>query len=219
MKILVFGPTGGTGRALVEQALAGAHEVTAFARSPEKLEARHDRLSVVQGDALDPERVQAAMPGHEAVVSALGVTGGSPLNVCSEAAKNIVAAMRSAGVRRLVVESAYGAGPSRRRGPYARFLRVSLRGLMRDKDRMEEIVQGSGLDWVIVRPPILTNGPRTGRYRVGVDLMLGWFPRISRADVAEFMLDVADERRVRAADARRRVLTRDRRVWPVPRDL
>ncbi|MGH7545802.1 MAG: NAD(P)-dependent oxidoreductase [Gemmatimonadota bacterium] len=192
MKILVFGPTGGTGRAIVDQALAAGHDVTAFARDPSRMDIFRDKLNILWGDVLDDDAVADAVPGHDAVLSALGVTGGGPANVCSEGTHRILAAMEASGVRRFVCESAYGAGETRGRGPYARFLRVWIPRQMKDKDRMEEFVRLSSAEWVIVRPPILTNGPRTGEYRVDDGLRLGWVPRISRADVADFMLRVAE---------------------------
>lgn len=194
MKVLVFGPTGGTGSAIVNQALAAGHDVTAFARDPSRIDIFRDKLNILWGDVLDDEAVADAVPGHDAVLSALGVTGGSPANVCSEGTRNILAAMEASGVRRFVCASAYGAGETRSRGPYARFLRVWIPRRMNDKDQMEEIVRASSVEWVIVRPPILTNGPRTGKYRVDDDLRLGWVPRLSRADVADFMLRVAEGR-------------------------
>ena len=192
MKILVFGPTGGTGSAIVDLALAAGHDVTAFARDPSRIDIFRDKLNILWGDVLDDDAVADAVPGHDAVLSALGVTGGSPVNVCSEGTRNILTAMEASGVRRFVCASAYGAGETRTWGPYARFLRVWIPRRMHDKDRMEEIVRASPLEWVIVRPPILTNGPRTGKYRVDEQLRLGWVPRISRADVADFMLRVAE---------------------------
>lgn len=196
MRLVVFGPTGGTGREIVAQALARGHDVTAFTRDPPKLGSPRERLFVVKGDVLDLPAVAQAVRGQDAVLSALGVTGGSPPTVCSQGARNLLAAMQRAGVRRLVCESAYGASETRSWGPYARWLRmlnVFARAIMKDKDRMEEIVRGSDVEWVIVRPPMLTNGPRTGTYRIGEDLRLtSWFPKISRADVADFMLQAAE---------------------------
>src|SRR5258706_10169276 len=96
--------------------------------------------------------------------------------------------MQLAGVRRFICESAFGGAGSRRDGPYARIVRIVLRTRVRDREIQERRIFGSSVDWVIVRPTILTNGPRTNTYRVGTDLRIGLFPRISRADVANFML-------------------------------
>jgi putative NADH-flavin reductase len=201
MRLVVFGSTGGTGREIVAQALARGHDVTAFARDPSKLGPPRERLFVVKGDVLDAPAVAQAVRGQDAVLSALGVSGGSPSTLCSQGVRNILEAMRRTGVRRLVCESAYGASESRSWGAYARFLRIFIRGIMKDKDRMEEIVRASDADWVIVRPPILTNGPRTGTYRIGEDLRLAsWFPKVSRADVADWMLN-ASEGKARARSA------------------
>ncbi len=188
MRLLVFGASGPTGRLLVEQALAAGDAVTAFLRPTSVFEPRHERLALHRGDALHPAAVEEAVGGHDAVLSALGVSRGAPINVCSEGTRNIVEAMRRRGVRRLVCLSAFGAGETRRGGPYAAGIRALIPARMRDKERMEELVRGSGLEWVIVRPPILTHGPLTRRYRSGVGMRLGWFPTVSRADVADFML-------------------------------
>ena len=96
--------------------------------------------------------------------------------------------MQRGGTRGLICESAFGVGDSRWGGPYARFLRTVYWSRVAEMERQEEAVRASGVLWVIVRPTILTNGPRTGSYRVGMDLRLGFFPRVSRADVAHFMV-------------------------------
>jgi putative NADH-flavin reductase len=188
MRVAIFGATGGTGRQLVSQALERGWTVTAFVRDPAGLPHLHERLAVVAGDARDPAAVERALAGHDAVLSALGVSRRTSITICSEGTRLIVEAMRRHGVRRLVCESAYGAGETRGRGPYARLLGVAIRARLADKERMEALVRASGLDWTIVRPPILTNGPRRAEVRAGTDLRLGMWPRISRADVAAFML-------------------------------
>ncbi len=193
MKIVIFGATGGTGRELVGQGLALGHEVSAFARRPEKLGALVGRVRVIRGDALDPAAVGSVVAGQEAVLSALGATGKSPIDLCSRATAHIIEAMRARGVRRLVCESAYGAGESRAWSLYSRWLRAVIRARVEDKDRMEDEVAQSGLDWVIVRPPLLTNGPRRGRYREALEMRLGWAPTVSRADTAHFMLRMLTE--------------------------
>ncbi len=189
MKLAIFGATGGTGRCIVEQALAGGHEVTALVRQP-RGDLLRPGVTVVQGDVLDPPRVAATLAGQQAVLVALGTSRGSPRDVCSRGTRNIIEAMQQEKVRRVVVETAYGAGESRT-GLYSRLLRVVLHGLMVDKDVQERYVRASGLEWVIVRPPRLTNGPRRGTYRADPDVTMGLFSTISRADVAEFMLKAA----------------------------
>ncbi|MDA8327249.1 MAG: SDR family oxidoreductase [Nitrospiraceae bacterium] len=92
------------------------------------------------------------------------------------------------GGKRLLVESAYGAGSTRNKGFYARVLWLIVKDRIKDKEEMEREIKGSGLEWVIARPVALTDGEKTGSYRAGPDFKLGFFPRVSRADVADFML-------------------------------
>jgi putative NADH-flavin reductase len=192
MKIVIFGATGGTGKALVGQALAQGHEVTALVRNPTKLTTKHKKLSIVQGDVFHPEQAEKAIAGNDAVLSALGVSRGAQPTVCSEGTRNIISAMKKHGVKRLVIESAYGAGDTRK-GFYGRLLWIIIRARIADKERMEQLTQNSNLDWVIVRPVALTNGPRTGKYRVGSDLPVSLWPTISRADTADWMLTQATD--------------------------
>ncbi len=109
MRLIVFGASGATGRQLVEQALAANHEVTAFVRNPARFRIEHPRLTVTQGDALDPQRVSAAIAGQDAVLYAIGTNRRSTLTVCTESTRHIIAAMKQHGMRRLVCLTAYGA--------------------------------------------------------------------------------------------------------------
>jgi len=203
MRLTIFGATGPTGLRLVERAVAEGHEVTAFVRDPSRMRASHERLSVVVGDVRDAARIEEAVAGREAVVSALGGGPSNPLHPrrpgeaggpSSVGTRHIAAAMKRHGVRRFVCQSAWGAGESKENldAPGWVFMKVLVPPFLRDeyadKDLQEEIVRRSGLDWVIVRPMLLTNGPWTGDYRVGVDLRPGRRPWISRADVADFLL-------------------------------
>lgn len=196
MKIVVFGATGGTGRELVGQALERGHHVTAQARSPEKLaELEHPDLEVVRGDVLDPADVERAVTGQEAVLCAIG-TGAERSTLREDGTRNLVDAMTATGVRRLVCLSSLGVGDSRANlGFFTRFVVVGifLRHAFADHERQEAVIRTSSLDWTIVRPPHLKEGPRTGEYRYGFpptdrDIQ-GW---ISRADLADFMLNQLD---------------------------
>ena len=204
MRLAIFGPTGGTGRRLVERAIAEGHDVTAFVRNPSKLTARHERLGVFEGDAFDAAAVREAVAGTEAVVCVLGSRTpsnplhprrpGDPNGVTSAGTENIVAAMKEHGLRRLVCQTAWGVGDSRQNPGLAGafFMNVLVPPLLRDeyadKEAQEKIVSESDLDWIIVRPMLLTNGPWTNDYRADVDLKPGRSPYISRADVADFLL-------------------------------
>jgi putative NADH-flavin reductase len=199
MKLAIFGPTGGTGQRLVEAALAADHEVTAFARNPRKLTPRHN-LTILQGDVFDAGRVEEAVAGKEAVISVLGGEPSNPLRPAqpqgpgSTGAENIIAAMEEHGVRRLVCQTAWGVGESEINADPGGtlFMKVLVPLFLKDdyadKEREERIVRTSEVEWVIVRPTILTNGNRTGRYRAGVDLSPGKRPWIPRSDVADFLL-------------------------------
>jgi putative NADH-flavin reductase len=192
-RVLVIGPTGGTGRELVAQALEHGFEVTALARDPAKVQISHPRLKVVRGDVLDPTSVDAAVSGQDAVVSALGHRRlFVPSRVQSEGTRNVVRAMEAHGVRRFVCETGIGLGNSAGRlGLFATFffLPVVLPIYFWDKARQEQVVAQSSLDWILVRPGVLTDRAKRGAYRHGVNV--GSFiltGTIGRADVADFML-------------------------------
>ena len=192
MNLLIFGATGGTGRQLVEQALAQDHTVTAFVRTPAKLALHHTKLRVVPGDVLDAAAVQAVMVGQEAVLSALGAPAGHKVPVRSEGTRHILHAMEQAGVRRFVAVTTLGMGDSQAALPFSyKYLIVPLflRSVFADSERQEAFIRQSAVEWTIARPATLTNGPRTGQYRHGFPATAkGLKIKISRADVAEFML-------------------------------
>ena len=210
MRLVIFGPTGGTGRRLVERAIAEGHEVTAFVRDSSRMTARHQRLKIVVGDAFDPGPVREAVAGNEAVISVLGSrepsnplrprSPGDPNGVASAGSANIVVAMKEYGLRRFVCQTAWGVGESKQNPGFAGtfFMKVLVPPLLRDeyadKEAQEKIVRESDLEWTIVRPMILTNGTWTNDYRAREDLKPGRRPYISRADVADFLMrQIADD--------------------------
>lgn len=193
MRVLVLGATGATGRHLVEQALAQGHQVTALARNPAKLHRRSPELTVVQGDVTDPLAVERAVRSQDAVLCALGSS--TPLKhdpALVAGIGNLVGAMERLHVRRLVYLSFLGVHHGRRQlSPLGKYVvaPLLLRKVAADHERKEAIIQQSTLEWVIVRPPRLTNGRRTGTYRSGENIQATLVvPRVSRADLAEFML-------------------------------
>ena len=199
MNLLIIGATGGTGRALVEQALAQGHAVTAFVRNPARFTMTHERLTVMQGNALEYDSVDRAVRGKDAVLSALGHKQWFiPTTILSEGTRNVVAAMEKHGIKRFVCETSLGIGDSRGRlGLYYTLFVIPFITwfYFRDKERQELLIQESSLDWVIVRPGQLTNGEKRGTYRhgrgIGSYIMT---VRISRAGAAEFMLrQVSDD--------------------------
>ena len=195
MTLAVLGATGRTGRPLVEQALAAGHHVTALARTPSKLALDHPALTVVQGDALVEADVARVVDGADAVLLTLGHTKGSPEDLMARAAETTVAAMKDKGVRRVVTET--GAGVADPKDPgglgpalMSGIMRVVAKNLLADSEAHVDVFRRSGLDWTAVRAPRLTNGPRTGQYQTGY-FSMGPGHSVSRADVADLMLDLA----------------------------
>ena len=193
-RVLIVGATGGTGRQLVAQALERGLTVTAFARDPTRLTIAHPQLTVVRGNVLDGDSIASAMSGQDAVLSALGHKRYFPPNrILSEGTRNVLRAMEAHGVRRFVCESSLGIGDSAGRlGVYYTLftIPVVLPFYYWDKARQERIIAGSLTEWVIVRPGLLNNGEKRGRYRHGRAIgSFLWTVRISRADVAAFMLN------------------------------
>jgi len=190
MKLIVFGATGTIGRRLVEQALTQGHEVTAFARRPERLALEHPNLTRRAGDVLDRDAVMVAVDGHDAVLIALGA--GRKGTVRSLGTRHVVEAMTWHGVRRLVCMSTLGAGDTHAllNSFWKRVMfGLLLRDAYADHEAQEAIVRESGLDWTLVRPGSFTDGPATGAYRHGTP-RADWHLKfkIARADVANFML-------------------------------
>ncbi|MBW7970217.1 SDR family oxidoreductase [Bradyrhizobium sp. BR 10289] len=192
-KILVLGATGGTGRAIVAQALARGNEVTVLVRSREKAAELKGAKAVV-GDARDERVLRQALKGQDAVISALG-TPASPfreVTLLSTATLALVAAMKTENVARLVAITGIGAGDSRGHGGFMFdnvIYPLLLRKVYADKDRQEAIVRDSGLDWTLVRPSILSNKPGGHAVRALTDLSGFHGGTIARSDVANFVLD------------------------------
>ena len=190
MRLLILGATGGTGRALVSQACERGHEITAFVRSPSKLGPLADGIIVRQGDPRNVVDLRPVLPGHDAVLSALGPPGAGPTTILRASARSTVDAMRTGGPRRLIVVSAAVLFDDL--GVFGNLLRRTLlKNVAADSAEMERIVMESGLDWTIARPPRLTNGPLTRRYCAedGHLPARSALSSISRADVAHFVLD------------------------------
>jgi putative NADH-flavin reductase len=192
MNILVFGASGRTGRELVKQGLAQGHTVTAFVRHPESFDIAHPQLKVVQGDAADRGPVDRAVSDQDVVMCALG---GANLLKRDQAmvvgVHNIILAMEETGINRLIYLSADTVHAARDQLNPLRKLFVPLlfHNSAEDHELNERMIEQSHLDWIIVRPPMLTNGARIGAYRSGERLRArALIPQFSRADLAEFML-------------------------------
>lgn len=193
MKITIIGATGGTGSHAVRQALAQGHQVTAVVREPSRLDVpRQPALDVLRANPADAEALLPAVEGRDAVVTALGPRPGDRAGICGSGARALAAALPLAGVRRVVAVSAAPLAPGGE-GPLMRWVAKPLlwrilRESYQDLRRMEDALAGSGLDWTVIRPPKLTNGPHTGRYRRATDLAVRGGLRISRADTADACL-------------------------------
>jgi putative NADH-flavin reductase len=194
MKVIVFGATGGIGRLLVAGALDLGHAVTAFVRNGQTLEPR-DGLRVVQGDLFDPQSVGDAIDGHRAIFSALGSRSLKTDPVLSRAVPLIISGMHFHMVDRIIAVGAAGAlYPAGKYQPpiitvlFGVLRSTILRHPMADQRAQERLLAASDLDYTIVRPPRLTDGAATGTYRVLPDALPSSSLRISRADVADFML-------------------------------
>ena len=194
MNVLIVGSTGTIGRELVKQALANGHVVTAFARDPAKLQIEDQKLTIARGDVMDSASLERVMPGQDIVLSALGA--GAKGGVRAAGTRNIIETMHKCGVRRFVSLSSLGVGKSRANldffWKYVMF-GLLLRRAFADHVAQEQYIRESDLDWTIVRPGAYTDGELTGDYRHGFpvtakDIKL----KISRADVADFMLSQLD---------------------------
>src|SRR5918994_4206239 len=194
MRIAVFGASSGIGRELVLQARTGGHHAVAVARSIGSEAAAS--VTPVKGSVLDPGVAERAVTGTDAVAWCVGVKTLGPaflrkVTVLSEGTRRTVEAMKGAGVSRLAIITGIGAGESRGHGGLLYEwigLPLIVGAIYADKDRQEAIVKASGLNWTIVRPTLLTDGPRTGRYRILTNLDRVHGGQISRADCADCML-------------------------------
>ena len=192
-RITIFGATGRTGKPLVEQALAAGYEVTAFVRDPAKVTTKHERLTVVQGDATDAVAVERAVRGADAVISVMNTPGSQKIaksKPLTRGTQNIVDAMKKYGVRRLIISSAGIPQPNDL--PNIRFKlmmgfgKLIMRASYDDIVGSVEVVRASDTDWTVVRM-VPTNDPPTGRVNAGyMNKRVG---TISRADAAAFMLN------------------------------
>ena len=197
MKLLVLGATGGTGLEIVRQAIDHGHSVTAFVRSPERLKPFQDRVTVQQGDLLNRAELERVILGHDAVVSSFGPRvpiSKADANLLQQFAVALTSAMPHTEVRRVVVESVAFLFKDSIVPPAYLLGRLFFPGTVRDASAMEQVFAESGLDWTIVRPPQLTDKPYTGKYRVREGRLPRFGFKISRADVADYMLKAVENR-------------------------
>lgn len=190
MKIAIIGATRGIGLAMAQAALADGHEVTALARTPGRMPISHPRLRVVAGDAQDPDAIAKVVDGQDVVCDCLGTTSVTKtITMFSRCAENLSKSLKPEQL--LIAITGIGTGDSRGHGGFLYdrlFMPIVLRRMYADKERQERIIKSKIGRWIIVRPGFLTNGPHTGRYRALTDLRGIHGGKISRADVADFVL-------------------------------
>lgn len=196
--ILVIGASRGIGLETTKAALDAGHTVRAFARSAPPVDLQHDALEMRRGDALDEADIDAALESVDGVVQVLGVGAGDLLgrvSLFSDATRILVAAMERRGVKRLIAVTGIGAGDSRSGLSLLQLIpfRLVLGRAYDDKDVQEVIIKRSALDWTIVRPGFLTNGPRSGRVKVLMDPSQWRSGSISRKDVANYIVTALDD--------------------------
>ena len=197
MKLLVLGATGGIGQEIVRQAAERNHQVTAFVRAPERLKSIAARFGVIQGDPLNSAELERVIEDQDAILSGFGPrvpiakTDSTLLHRFGVAMSD---AMRKVEIRRAVIVSTAFLFKDSIIPPTNLVGRLFFPNMVADASEMESFFQKSGLDWTLVRPPRLTNGSRRGRFRVREGHLPGFGFMISRADVAAFMIKVAENR-------------------------
>ena len=195
MKITVFGATGATGKKVVEQALELGYEVNAFVRNPEKMDIINEKLTLITGDVTNSENVDQAVEGSDGVVVALGASPDMQADVVMEkGTQNIMNAMKKHNVKRIIVQSSYAMSGSSEGIEFMKKMGMGeeqiamMKPVLDDKSKQGDAVVSSGLEYTIVRPLMLNDEGKTGKYRVGENLDVKVGDAISRADVADFML-------------------------------
>jgi len=193
MNVLIIGASRGIGLELVKLALDNGYLVTALVRDPSKLSIKHDKLRVAKGNILDTDSISRVMKDQDVVCCTIGINPTfRKVTVFSEGVSNVIQEMKKAGVKRLISVTGIGAGDSKGHGGflYDKIVNPLILGtIYKDKDREESIIKSSDVDWTIVRPGFLTNGELTENYRVFTDLKGVTAGKISRKDVAHFILE------------------------------
>ncbi len=199
MRLVVFGATGGTGRAVIDAALAAGHEVTAFARDKSKISPK-ERLRIVEGDAMDAADVAPAIEGQDGVIITLGNSQNAfalrlgarrttPRDICEVGTSNILAALSEGSKVPLIVVSAFGVGDTRDKLPlmFKLFYQLVLKEQIADKEKQDAVLKASEAHFVLVQPVALTDKPATGTWTARANGTYGK-AEVSRGDLATFLL-------------------------------
>ena len=203
MKVLILGAAGSVGQHIVRGGIERGHDLTALVRSPEKLKAWESRVRIVKGDALDKDALEQAVRGQDASIYALGTKTIGRTTLFSESTRILIDAMERSKVKRLVCITGVGAGETKGHGGflYDRILfPLITKRVYEDKDVQEGLIQKSSLDWVLVRPAMFREGTVSGKLVAVTDVRGVTLTRVSRAEVAAFLLDqLTDDRYLRKA--------------------
>jgi putative NADH-flavin reductase len=199
MKIAIFGASGGTGLLLTSRCLAAGHQVTALLRSPDTFPLR-DKVNVVYGNAFDMHRVRETVEGADVVLSALGARSLKREDVLERAVPLIVSAMQQTGVRRIIVLGSAGALPDSldKQPAWRRWIvqnivyKTLLKWPVASQVSQYATLSTSNLDWTMVMPPMLSNARARGTYRIDGEALPRNGNRVSREDVADFMMQQID---------------------------
>jgi len=195
LKLVVLGATGATGLEVVRLAVERGHSVTAFVRSLERLASFNDRIAVTKGDLLDSSQLAQVVDGHDAVISAFGPrlpVSKADAHLLQQFAAALRSAMEETSVKRVVAESVAFLFKDSIIPPAYLLGRLLFPSIVADSERMEKVFAESGLDWTMVRPPELTNKPYTGKYRVREGHLPPFGFKVSRADVADYMIKAVE---------------------------
>ena len=201
MKIAIFGASGATGQLLTERCLSANYSVTALLRRPDNF-VHSDRIRVVPGSAFDAAAVRETIEGSDAVLSALGARSLKKEDVLEQAIPLIVAAMKQTGVRRIITLGSAGALPDslKKQPAWRRWIvenivyKTMLKWPVASQISQYATLSSSALDWTMVMPPMLTNSPAQGVYRIDGEALPRNGSKISREDVADFMMKQIDSR-------------------------
>lgn len=193
MKVIVFGATGGVGKQVVQQGLDAGHEITAFIRTPSKLEVSYEGLTIVQGDAFNAEEVSDAIKGHDAVISCLGSsTGMKKSDELQNMTRNIVEGMQRHDVNRIVYTASAGVHRELT-GVMGKIVMMLLKNPLIDHRAAVKHITDAGLNYTIARPMSLSDKPYTGVYREHATRVPEKSSAIPRADVAHFIVKALDD--------------------------
>jgi putative NADH-flavin reductase len=191
MKITLFGATGRTGQKILKQALDKNHEITAYVRNPDKIKINHKNINIIEGELYQKEKLESAIKGSDVVMSALGPVKNSPKDIMQNTAREITDSMKKQNVKRLIWQTGAGVRdkddePSISRDIIRFIMKIISGSVLKDSEAAYNIIKSSGLDWTVVRVPMLKDGSKEGGYTANFTPPK---PKpLSREDVAEFML-------------------------------